>query len=350
MDVGLYEYDLTAYDRSGNGVSDAFNVDVKEKSSEDAFNHVFSMELLTDYKKFHTEKIQFLRRLSSALGDRNVSHITLLSVDRGSTLVRWSNNSLPTSYCERRIINEILSEMRTATFQDRLGVVFPLKSTKVNLSGSCADEKLLSPPIDGDVGVTFQTVPTTKTPDVAGAKTDNVFVATILPAIIIVVLLLVAIVVACVLYKRNKSTKNSSDESKSEFVSKGVPVIFTDEVDAEKESMAAAPMLLKDEKPPLSPSEFAHTNRNGVEKSTTRGHFIPQQSTMSSTFGKKPLSTTAPLEETELTSRPLLQDFDENPLYRPPPPFEPSRGADGRSPRPKHASPHSREPPPYVPP
>jgi len=125
----------------------------------------------------------------------------------------------------------------------------------------------------------------------------------------------------------------------------------------DKESTAATPMLLKDEKPPLQPLDFSGGG-GGVEKAHGNGAGNGAPMVRSPLITKPPsvgpgraLGKTHVSEaETELWQKPLLQDMDENPLYRPPPAFEPAGLKENRSPRPKHASPQQRDPPPYVPP
>lgn len=79
-------------------------------------------------------------------------------------------------------------------------------------------------------------------------------ISTLLPILIILILLFIAVVVACCLYKRSRAAKAEGglDDSGNAFVSKGAPVIFPDEVEAdEKDALASTPMLVKEERAPL---------------------------------------------------------------------------------------------------
>lgn len=78
----------------------------------------------------------------------------------------------------------------------------------------------------------------------------------------------------------------------SVYVSKGLPVVFPEEIPQEDETaVVSTPMLVKEERPPLIISQH------------------------------------------------------ENPLYKPPPPLSVTS-----SPRPRNSAAHQRQPPPYVPP
>lgn len=85
---------------------------------------------------------------------------------------------------------------------------------------------------------------------------------------------------------------NFSVSVQSEYISKGLPVVFPEEIPQEDETATVStPMLVKEERPPLIISQH------------------------------------------------------ENPLYKPPPPL-----STASSPRPRNAFTNQRQPPPYVPP
>lgn len=59
------------------------------------------------------------------------------------------------------------------------------------------------------------------------------------------------------------SEKGDEEERKS-FRSKGIPVIFQDELDEKPEIGNKSPIILKDEKPPLLPPSYNSTNPEGT--------------------------------------------------------------------------------------
>lgn len=102
--------------------------------------------------------------------------------------------------------------------------------------------------------------------------------------------------------------------------SKGIPVIFQDELEERLEvsSGTKSPIIMKEEKPPLPPPDY---NRDKAE--TYRP--IRSESFKSDTYRSQPNATTA-----------LLSDIDDTSPYHPPPPIRPT--------------PTYRQPPPYLPP
>lgn len=53
------------------------------------------------------------------------------------------------------------------------------------------------------------------------------------------------------------------EEERRSFRSKGIPVIFQDELDEKPEIGNKSPIILKDEKPPLLPPSYNTSNPNG---------------------------------------------------------------------------------------
>lgn len=54
------------------------------------------------------------------------------------------------------------------------------------------------------------------------------------------------------------------EEERRAFRSKGIPVIFQDELDEKPEIGNKSPIILKDEKPPLLPPSYNSTNPDGM--------------------------------------------------------------------------------------
>ncbi|CAH2042303.1 unnamed protein product, partial [Iphiclides podalirius] len=231
------------------------------------------------------------------------------TVEFHMTLDYAYNTSLPMDRCPKREIEE-LRKMITVddrgsmggNLRERVDHIFDkeLKVMSIRLisQGLCADQNTKTP----KAGAAPAGAGSNPRNGKAGAEADysDYLVTFVIPAVVIVCMILVAGVIACVLYKRRRTGKMSvgDEEERQAFRSKGIPVIFQDELEerADAEPVHKSPVIMREEKPPLLPP--APDYRGGED---------------------------AP--------------------YRPPPPFAASR----TPPRPK-ATPTYRKPPPYVPP
>lgn len=140
------------------------------------------------------------------------------------------------------------------------------------------------------------------------SNSEEYLITVVVPAVVIASMLVCAGLVACILYRRRRTGKMSvgDEDERQSFRSKGIPVIFQDELEERPEPTNKSPIIMKEEKPPLPPPEYQ------------RSH---------------PSPATA-----------LLSDTEDSP-YQPPPPFTSSRDATRPKPTPTY-----RMPPPYVPP
>lgn len=75
---------------------------------------------------------------------------------------------------------------------------------------------------------------------------DDYLLTFIVPGIIITLMLLLAAVIACVLYRRRRTGKLGLEERRG-FVSKGIPIIFAEELEERPSGRhpAKAPVILK---------------------------------------------------------------------------------------------------------
>lgn len=97
---------------------------------------------------------------------------------------------------------------------------------------------------------------------------DDYLLTFVLPAVIILAMLLLASIIACVLHRRRLTGKMElgDEEERRSFRSKGIPVIFQDELDEKPEIGNKSPVILKDEKPPLLPPSYNSTNPDGKSR------------------------------------------------------------------------------------
>lgn len=182
------------------------------------------------------QKRNFIERLRDLYGDKDTSAISLHTISNGSTLITWYNRTLPTSYCDHDKVNRLRAvlvksddDRRSVTDEvlDIMGLKFPVKQITVMPMGICLGEFTsvhspdnYPPPVDDSTSI--------------GAFHDDYLITFVLPAIIIAAMLILAGIIACVLYRRRRSGKMSiseQDDERQSFRSKGIPVIFQDELD-----------------------------------------------------------------------------------------------------------------------
>ncbi|RLU24041.1 hypothetical protein DMN91_004250 [Ooceraea biroi] len=316
-DIGRKEYQLVVTDKEGASATDGLVV-VVHPAPPMAHTVEFSMTLDIPYDSFAHSALQkrnFIEKLRDLYGDKDTSAISLHSISNGSTVITWHNRTLPTSYCAHDEVNRLRSvlvksdnDRRSVTDEvlEVMGLKFPVKQITVIPMGICLGELTgvhspdsRIPPVDDSTSV--------------GAFHDDYLLTFVLPAIIIAVMLILAGSIACVLHRRRRSGKmsvNEQDDERQSFRSKGIPVIFQDELDEKPDPGNKSPVILKEEKPPLPPPEY---------QKAEDGADVPM----------------------------LLKENSEEP-YQPPPPFATNRDTNRQN-RPK-PTPTYRKPPPYVPP
>lgn len=313
-DIGRQEYQLVCEDRGGLTANDGLVVTVNA-APRVRYNVEFSMTLETPYETFINSasiKRKFVEKLRDLFRDRDTSSIRINSIMEGSTVVSWNNKTLATDPCPNKEIRRLRQVLVNddETYADRVEVImgpeFPVSAISLTPIGIC----------QGEMTVVHTAAPPVEEQPSANAS-DEYLITFIVPAVIISVMLALAGIVACVLYRRRRTGKMNveDDERMTNFRSKGIPVIFQDEIDEKPESGTKAPVILKEEKPPLAPPEYS--------KSATP---VPPH-----------------------TPQPPTVEENSDAPYQPPPPFAASNQDNGRQSRPK-PTPTYRKPPPYVPP
>lgn len=316
-DVGRKEYQLVVTDKEDASTTDGLVVvvhpaPVMHQTVE------FSMTLDIPYDSFAYSALQkrnFIEKLRDLYQDKDTNSISLHSISNGSTVITWHNRTLPTSYCAHDEVSRLRSvlvksdnDRRSVTDEvlEVMGSKFPVKQITVIPMGICLGELT-------DVHMPDNYVPPIDDSTSVGTFHDDYLITFVLPAIIIAAMLILAGIIACVLYRRRRSGKMSvseQDDERQSFRSKGIPVIFQDELDEKPDPGNKSPVILKEEKPPLPPPEY---------QKTEDGADVPM----------------------------LPKENSEEP-YQPPPPFATNRDTNRQN-RPK-PTPTYRKPPPYVPP
>lgn len=323
--AGKHEYFMLATDKGGKSIMDAFEVHVKPWSNNDKPPVVFAARFHGDPKTLDNDvhkKILLTKRLAYALGDRNSSTVTLRSITKGSIVVEWTNNSLPQNLCLRDQITVLSNRISDPqgnpkqAFIKAMGPDFKPINISVRGTNKCQSYTFIPP---GEIPVPV--LPTaTPSPGTGRRSSDDVYLHTVIPAVVVAALLLIAGIIAMVCYRKKRKGKMTTEEQAT-FIKKGVPIIFADELDDSKSPPSSSiPLILQEEKPPLPPPEYP--NMAGPHSTLLNQDLLEEYS--------------------------VYQDDDPNaPPYQPPPPF--TVPIEGKGSRPKNMTAY-RSPPPYVPP
>ncbi|XP_045490682.1 dystroglycan 1 isoform X3 [Pieris rapae] len=305
-DQGSVHYQLIAEDSSKKSAYDSLIVEVaKAPTIRPTVEFQMTMDPSPNLMQTAANKRKIVEKLGALFDQKETENIRIQSITDNPPTIIWYNTSLPMDRCPKREIeelrNSIIVDERGAmggNLKEKVDQIFDkdLKVMSIRLIplGLCAEQstKIIKPstPI-GNANSKTQN---------ASPEYSDYLVTFVIPAVVIVCMILLAGIIACVLYRRRRTGKMSvgDEEERQAFRSKGIPVIFQDELEerTDTEPVDKSPVIMREEKPPLLPP--APDYRSGED---------------------------AP--------------------YRPPPPFAASR----TPPRPK-ATPTYRKPPPYVPP
>lgn len=322
---GKHEYFMLATDKGGNSIIDAFEVCVNRWSTNDKPSVVFAARFHGDPQTLTSDvhkKILLTKKLAYALGDRNSSTVTLRSITKGSIVVEWTNNSLQQSPCPKDQITALSNRISDPqgrpklTFTKAMEPEFKTINISIRGTNKCQSYTFVPP------GEMPMPAPPTATvlPGTGRRSSDDVYLHTVIPAVVVAALLLIAGVIAMVCYRKKRKGKMTIEEQAT-FIKKGVPIIFADELDDSKSPPSSSiPLILQEEKPPLPPPEYP--NMAGPHSTLLNQDLLEEYS--------------------------IYQDDDPNaPPYQPPPPF--TVPIEGKGSRPKNMTSY-RSPPPYVPP
>lgn len=322
---GKHEYFMQATDKGGLYTTDAIEVRVlrftnnfKPPAQFAARFHGEPRSITSDIHK----KILLVKKLAGSLGDRNSSSVTIKNITKGSIVVEWTNSSLQQHPCPKEQIQAMSRKISTTDgkptvlFSNIMEPEFKPINITVKGTASCRNYMFIPPAEIPDP------IPPADTPAVGAGRqsNDDVYLHTVIPAVVVAAILLMAGIIAMICYRKKRKGKLTI-EDQATFIKKGVPIIFADELDDSKPPPSSSmPLILQEEKPPLPPPEY------------------PNMAT----------PETTPLNQDILGEYSGLQDDDPNaPPYQPPPPF--SIPMEGKGSRPKNMTPY-RSPPPYVPP
>ncbi|XP_068171872.1 dystroglycan 1 [Antennarius striatus] len=323
--VGKHEYFMQAADKGGLNAIDAFEVRVNRWPANDKTPVVFTAQFHGEPRSVTNDihkKILLVKKLALALGDRNSSTVSVRNISKGSIVVEWTNTSLPHHPCPKEQLTAMSTMLAnhdgepSLNFNNTMEPEFKPMKIMVKGRASCRTHSFVPP------GMIDVAEPPAVTPALGTGRqsNDDVYLHTVIPAVVVAAILLIAGIIAMICYRKKRKGKMTI-EDQATFIKKGVPIIFADELDDSKPPPSSSmPLILQEEKPPLPPPEY------------------PNMAT----------PETTPLNQELLGEYTALRDEDPNaPPYQPPPPF--TTPMEGKGSRPKNMTPY-RSPPPYVPP
>uniref|UniRef100_A0A0N5A760 Peptidase S72 domain-containing protein n=1 Tax=Parastrongyloides trichosuri TaxID=131310 RepID=A0A0N5A760_PARTI len=247
---GKYNFRITAKDKLGQAAAVAFSINVHSPGS---FTHeyVFTLDKSVD-RLLETPDvlIGFVKRLSLAIGDKKDNHIMINSITpKGAqSIVSWSNTTLNDVICHHKKIENILLTMVTQNgkrpltkFIKAVGPSYHVRDVSLNLLNTCARK---SPN-----NVSGNNVDVTVIKDEEkGLGGIHMFMPFLIALILLLLFTACLTIIYVVTRVRSKKEKKSTD-----FISKGLPVVFPEEVSNEDtDASVNSPMLIKEERAPLN--------------------------------------------------------------------------------------------------
>lgn len=244
-DIGIYHYHLECIDSGGLSVTDSIEVHVKpdvELASRPSV--VFSVTLAAAFDRFIADSmqrallVQRLSRLFDEVGsDRSVVVVTAVRRDtmvhRGAAVVEWRNASLSGARCGGEVAllrSRLLDDAGqvSAAARSVLAPHFSLLDASVVPHGACLADP--SPTLSPPAVMPSSLPPPGATPTLQW-RVSAYLITFVAPGLVIVLLLLVAGLAAGLLLRvKRRRIKLSSQREAADYVSRGVPVIFADEL------------------------------------------------------------------------------------------------------------------------
>uniref|UniRef100_A0A1I8MQA2 Dystroglycan 1 n=1 Tax=Musca domestica TaxID=7370 RepID=A0A1I8MQA2_MUSDO len=267
-DVGSEEYMLEAEDTAGLTATDALVVLVNPAPKKE-FSVYYKAFLGVKHENFHADlQRKFVERIAQLFGDASAQNIQIRSVnpihDTDSTAISFYNTTLYRSHnrCPEEEIESVRSVyQQDGVMRDRVRKILgaELNITNIQIYPLACNEQ---------TNVIHREYVPTKTdePLLKSTFSDDYLYTIILPAIIIVTMILIASIIACCLHRRRRKSGKmelGDEEERKSFRTKGIPVIFQDELDEKPEIGNKSPIILKNEKPPLLPPSYNTSNMNG---------------------------------------------------------------------------------------
>ncbi|CAL4078087.1 unnamed protein product, partial [Meganyctiphanes norvegica] len=184
-----------------------------------------------------------VEKIAALYGDDTTDHINVRSTSSSPDQISWTNVSLvdPRSQsCSEDeledivqvLVNDNVNMEPNSKAKKAFEPEFVIKTVKVDYLANCADYIKVN----------------------VGEEENDPLLNFIIPVLIIACLLLLAAIIACCLFRRRKYGKMDMTDD-STYVSKGIPIIFAEELDDLPDS-PKTPIIMKNEKPPVPPPQY----------------------------------------------------------------------------------------------
>ncbi|XP_072026847.1 dystroglycan 1-like [Amphiura filiformis] len=322
-DVGRQEYLLVAQDKMGLTTRLVFElvVNAAPKLSENPPPVTMGMVLDIDFNEFVTNpavKAEILNKIASVFGDPDASAITFTDIQEGSVILSWTNNTLPTDGCNKELIDSIMSKLvgpDGEPTQELIDAFHPLKVSSVNAiaTGACASTTNQVPYKD-----TTPIMTTAGAPGSGKSSSKSIVTTVIVPILIVSLIIIVIVCVIVIIHCRRSRKHKLAQEDQKTFSNKGIPIIFAEErEDGEKPPTSSSPLIMREEKPPISPPDYASPNKNNSRSKNSGRQNVP----MVEISGSSPYKRPPPLATSTPESR--NQRPGKKPAYRAPPAYVP---------------------------
>ena len=318
--VGRKQYILEAQNKRGKPARMPFELVVfpAPDVSENPPPLTNGLVLDLDYDEFVNDPSlmhDVLNKFASVFGDGDPRAISFINIQRGSVILSWTNNTLPTDSCDQDAIEALMSKLVGPDGQPTPELIeefHPIKIISVSTikTGVCSVTYRDTTP-----GTTM----TTEAMPGKGNSSGSSVVKTVVPIVIVFTLIIIIVIVILVVIHCRRSRKHKlAQEDQKTFSNKGIPIIFAEErEDAEKPPSSSSPLIMREEKPPISPPDYASPNKNNSRNKNSSKQNVP----MVEISGSSPYKRPPPLATSTPESR--NQRPGKKPAYRAPPAYVP---------------------------
>ncbi|XP_078008505.1 dystroglycan 1 isoform X2 [Phascolarctos cinereus] len=234
--LGKHEYFMHATDKGGLSAVDAFEIHVHKRPQGDKspakFKAKFTGDPASVVNDIH-KKIMLVKKLALAFGDRNSSTITLQNITKGSIVVEWTNNTLPLDPCPKEQIRGLSRRISEDdgkprhVFSNTLEPEFKAVSISVTGSGSCRHIQFI--PVTADRRIPSEAPPTVVTEkDPEKSSEDDVYLHTVIPAVVVAAILLIAGIIAMICYRKKRKGKLTIEDQATFIKKENSPMSISD--------------------------------------------------------------------------------------------------------------------------
>lgn len=239
-----HKFLLTAKDSHGAVAYDVFEILIGSSSSK-PFTQSLTVTLSNDFEVFNnnlTQRLNLLDKISSYYKDPDTGQIRVISYKKGSVVVTWTNDSLPTNVCDQEKLNGVAEKVvdkngPKTEFKEHLSPEYTVTGAERTLSGVCIQNTTSAP------FITDKNVAT---------EPSDLWEKHVIPGIIVVIILIIlAILLLC--FIRRRRAKPSDPERRT--YTKRKPIILEPEM--EMKPIPNKPLILDNDSPLSHPPSYA---------------------------------------------------------------------------------------------